>query len=182
MPSSPLCVYWGDKTFAGGSLTYRARGQRARAGEEHIWPNYIRRCREQWPERVDSSNEFKESLRECRTINVIVEREAFVSAVVSRDTERTTIEMVVSKIINAALAEAEIDQLELSDGAQLPAYLSSPQATSFAGLIEAVAKDLGPVSIVLAKGFSMTRTPVTIMRRCLANCFSPSVPVCWRLG
>lgn len=104
---------------------------------------------------------------------------------VSRNTGRTTIELVFSQVINTALAKAVISHLELPHGVQLPAYLSSPNLTCYEDLVEAVVKDLGPVFMCwtrLVKGFSMTRTLTTITRRWLATCFAPFASVCWQPG
>jgi hypothetical protein len=117
-------------------------------GKTEFGKNYIRRCREEWPGGDFTPMGLKESLCACRTIIVTVGQKVFVNAQWLSQKNHTLVWLEMAKVLNKLLAQAVIDQLDLSDVAHLPSYLTSP-SDSTSDLVRAIVKELGPIFIVL---------------------------------
>ncbi|EGZ25915.1 hypothetical protein PHYSODRAFT_481682, partial [Phytophthora sojae] len=127
-------------------------------GKSEFARQYIRCCREQWPEGVLALQTFKRSLGACRTIVVDIDYAVFVNA---WDGDAKTLEKALYRVINAVLARAVIDELELPDGAELPNYLCAPESVDARTFVHCLVRDLGPVFIVLdeiGRGFENIRS------------------------
>ncbi|KAI9994875.1 hypothetical protein PInf_011713 [Phytophthora infestans] len=118
-------------------------------GKSRFGKQYIRRCREEWPETVPAGGGFKESLCKCQTIMVEIDWEIFVEASEMRG--RHTLAYALKKAMDESIARAVInkDLLELPDGAQMPEYLTSHEAGASGNLVDKIVRDFGPVFIVL---------------------------------